>query len=309
MRMADEQYLGCLMGLVVGDAVGTAVEFKKPGTFPPVIDMRGGGPFFLRPGQWTDDTSMALCLATSLVEMQAFDAADQMRRYLRWWREGYFSSNGRCFDIGGATSVALSVFERTGEVFAGSEDPKTAGNGSVMRLAPVPMWYAADMEQAITYAAESSRTTHGARAAVDACRYLAAIIVGLLQGRTKSEVLDTSFAADSWQTKPLCPEIEAIRQGSYRQKTAKDLLSGGYVVETLEAALWGFANADTFEEGCLQVVNLGNDADTAAAVYGQIAGAHYGLSGIPAPWVEKVSMREEILALAEKIAHHAMREG
>src|SRR5262245_14888700 len=128
---------GSLLGLAVGDAVGTTLEFETPGTFEPITDMVGGGPFRLRPGEWTDDTSMALCLATSLVSCEGFDAADQMTRYLRWMEEGYWSSIGRCFDIGATTREALLRYKRTGDPWSGSTDPHSAGNGSLMRLCPV----------------------------------------------------------------------------------------------------------------------------------------------------------------------------
>ena len=158
-----DRFRGALLGLATGDAVGTSLEFKSPGTFQPITDMIGGGPFGLKPGHWTDDTSMALCLAASLVECQGFDAHDQMRRYVRWWREGYMSSTGRCFDIGITTAEALKTFERTGNPFAGSTDPHKAGNGALMRLAPVPMFYANKPAEAIERSGESSRTTHGAQ--------------------------------------------------------------------------------------------------------------------------------------------------
>ena len=139
-----DRFRGCLLGLATGDALGTALEFKQPGTFTPIDDMIGSGPFGLKPGQWTDDTSMALCLATSLIETGGFDPLDQMQRYVRWFREGYMSSTGECFDIGNTTHDALSHFERFGDPFAGSTNPNAAGNGSLMRLAPVPMRYAAN---------------------------------------------------------------------------------------------------------------------------------------------------------------------
>ena len=139
-----DRFRGCLLGLATGDALGTALEFKQPGAFEPIDDMVGKGPFGLKPGQWTDDTSMALCLAASLIETGGFDPLDQMQRYVRWFREGYMSSTGECFDIGNTTHDALSHFERFGDPFAGSTNPNAAGNGSLMRLAPVPMRYAAD---------------------------------------------------------------------------------------------------------------------------------------------------------------------
>ena len=138
-----DRYRGCLLGLAVGDALGTTLEFESPGSFDPIDDMVGGGPFGLVPGQWTDDTSMALCLAASLIESPRFDAGDQMDRYLRWMREGYMSSTGTCFDIGNTTRAALRRFERSGDPYSGPTDPMSAGNNSLMRLAPVPMYFAA----------------------------------------------------------------------------------------------------------------------------------------------------------------------
>ena len=153
------RYRGSLLGLAVGDALGTTLEFQPPGTFKPINDMVGGGPFRLKPGQWTDDTSMALCLAESLLECEGFDPVDQMNRYVRWWKEGYWSSAGNCFDIGNTIAAALSRFIETGEAFTGSADPRSAGNGSIMRLAPVPLYYAANSRTAIKMAAQSSRIT------------------------------------------------------------------------------------------------------------------------------------------------------
>ena len=186
---SQDRFLGCLLGLAAGDAVGTAVEFMPRGSFVPVTDMLGGGPFHLKPGQWTDDTSMALCLTESFIEKQGFDASDQMERYIRWYRDGHLSSTGRCFDIGNATSDALRRFERSGDPFSGSTDPRSAGNGSLMRLAPIPMFCYPDMELAIQYAAESSRTTHGAAECVDACKLYAYTLVKALDGKSKTEIL------------------------------------------------------------------------------------------------------------------------
>jgi len=162
---------GALLGLAVGDAIGTTVEFRAPGSFRPVEDMIGGGPFHLSPGQWTDDTSMALCLAESLIECRGFNARDQMCRYVRWRDQGHLSSTGSRFDIGNTVAAALHTFEATGEPFSGPTAELTAGNGSLMRLAPIPMFYFGRDEDAVALAAESSRTTHGAAVAVDACRY------------------------------------------------------------------------------------------------------------------------------------------
>ncbi len=283
------------MGLAAGDAVGTTVEFKPRGSFAPVTDMVGGGPFRLEAGQWTDDTSMALCLASSLVECSGFDAKDQMDRYVRWSEDGYLSSTGRCFDIGGTVSGALARYRRTGDPFAGSTDRNQAGNGCIMRLAPVPMWFYPDIESMAHHAAESSRTTHGTAECLDACRLLARVLHRAFEGQSKEDVLfaDAAFSG--------APKIQAIARGTYRD-TSRDAVRGsGYVVDSLEAALWCVRTTDTFEAAILEATNLGDDADTTAAVTGQVAGALYGIEGIPARWREKVAMRELIVGLADRL--------
>ena len=298
-----ERFNGCLMGLAVGDALGTTLEFQPPGTFTPIEDIVGGGPFGLSAGEWTDDTSMALCLAESLIEKKRFDPADQMERYVRWYREGHLSSNGRCFDIGNTISSALHRFERTKEPFSGSTDPMSAGNGSIMRLAPVPLFFCRDPRLAIEKAADSSRTTHGVKSAVDACRYLSALIVGILEGQKKEEVLSAlnTPIPGYWSEKPLSPEIEEIARGSFKLRNPPEIKGSGYVVESLEAALWAFNRSESFKQGCLLAVNLGNDADTTGAVYGQLAGAYYGYSGIPEDWLSKIAHHDLIMSMAEKL--------
>jgi ADP-ribosyl-[dinitrogen reductase] hydrolase len=300
----DDRIRGALIGLAVGDAVGTTVEFMPRGSFPPVTDLVGGGPFALEPGQWTDDTSMALCLAESLLDRKGFDARDQMERYVRWWRDGHLSSTGRCFDIGNATRKALERFVRTGDPHAGSTDPYSAGNGSIMRLAPVAMHFAHSPERAIEMCGESSRTTHPIRAAVDACRYLGALLVGAFHGAAKEELLSAFYAPvpGVWERAPLAPEIAAIAGGSFARKSESEISGSGYVVDTLEAALWAFRTTDDFREGCLRVVNLGDDSDSTAAVYGQIAGAFYGEAAVPGEWRAKLAMREEISSFAARLA-------
>jgi ADP-ribosyl-[dinitrogen reductase] hydrolase len=292
MSLSD-RFRGCLLGLACGDAVGTTAEFRSRGSFPPVTDMVGGGVFGLKPGEWTDDTSMALCLAASLVETGGFDAADQMRRYCRWVHDGYMSSNGRCFDIGNTVSDALLCFKETGEPFAGSTEPYSAGNGCIMRLAPVPMFFHPDREAVLARSAESSRTTHAAPECLDASRLFGAILHQALGGADKEAVL-FGHGADGLATE----NVQAIARGDWRDKTEKEIKGSGYVVRSLEAALWCFLHTDSFEAAVLKATNLGDDADTTAAVVGQVAGAFYGEAGIPARWLARLAMREEIGALA-----------
>ena len=251
---------------------------------------------------------MALCLAESLVERGGFDPRDQMERYVRWWRDGHLSSNGRCFDIGATVASALRRFEETGEPYAGSTDPQSAGNGSLMRLAPVPLFYAADPRAAVERAADSSRTTHGAATAVDACRYLAGLIVGALAGAAKDELLAPRYSPvpGLWEERPLAPEVDEVAAGSFLRREPPEIKGSGYVVRSLEAALWAFARGGSFREGALLAVNLGDDADTTGAVYGQLAGALYGEEGIPAEWRSKLALLGTIEELADRL-HDAAR--
>jgi ADP-ribosylglycohydrolase len=299
-----DRYRGALLGLAAGDALGTTVEFQHPGTFEPLTDIIGGGPFNLEPGQWTDDTSMALCLAESLIERGGFDALDQMQRYVRWYRHGHHSSTGKCFDIGNTVREALHRFEETGNPWAGSTDPRSAGNGSLMRLAPIPLRFSDDPELAITRAAESSRTTHGTREAVDACRYYCGLIVGALEGRSKDDLLTPMFtpAPGLWDGEPLAPKIEDVARGSFLRNGPPDIRGTGYVVQSMEAALWAFARSTSFRQGALLAVNLGDDADTTGAIYGQLAGAFYGAASIPSEWISRLTALDTLDSFASRLA-------
>jgi ADP-ribosyl-[dinitrogen reductase] hydrolase len=292
----QERARGCLLGLATGDAVGTTLEFRRRGSFTPIGDMVGGGPFGLQPGQWTDDTSMALCLATSLVECGGFDAADQMQRYCRWADEGYLSCTGECFDIGGTVHGALARYRRDGNPLAGSNDPRSAGNGSLMRLAPVPLYCYPDLAATEQLAAESSRTTHAAAECLDACRLFARILHRALQGLSRDEVLHADAGAFAGE-----PAVRAVADGRYVHKPEAQIRGSGYVVESLEAALWAFAITDNFADAILVAANLGDDADTTAAICGQVAGAHYGRAGIPPHWLERLAWRELITELADRL--------
>jgi len=294
----EDRFKGALLGLAIGDAVGTTLEFKHKGSFVPITDMTGGGPFNLSAGEWTDDTSMALCLATSLIQCPSFDANDQMRRYCRWWREGYLSSNGRCFDIGITVTQALGQFERTKEPYCGSLDPHTAGNGSLMRLAPLPMRYMNNVDQALNYAKLSSKTTHGADEAIMACQFATYLIIALLKGNDKQSALAQTMLWAKTYFIGATEGLAAVFSGSFQRKSERQIKGTGYVVESLEAALWAFYEGTDYQETVLLAANLGDDADTTAAIAGQFAGALYGIGGIPKQWLTKLVMKSEIETMA-----------
>ena len=296
----EDRYLGAMFGLAVGDALGTTLEFEPPGTFALLADMVGGGPFQLKPGQWTDDTSMALCLAESLVHRGGSDPKDQVERYVAWWKQGHLSATGVCFDIGNTTREALRRYLQTGDPMAGSVLPGSAGNGSLMRLAPIPLAFRSNISLAATEAARSSRVTHGAAEAVDACRFMAVLMVQALNGFSKDQLLEAHVWDRSTgpSTPELAPNVHAIARGSYKRKSPPAIRGGGYVIESLEAALWAFHQHNNYEQTVLAAANLGDDADTTAAICGQLAGAVYGLSGIPQRWIREIAMPDIIAKLA-----------
>jgi len=275
--LKKDRALGALVGLAVGDAVGTTLEFVARDSRPPLTDLVGGGPFGLKPGEWTDDTSMALCLADSLIA----DRGQVVPRHLlghfvNWWRHGFNSVTGECFDIGGATRNALRNFELHGSV-ENNRERQLQANGSLMRLAPVVLC-ARSQHAAIALALAQGGTTHSAPVPQQCCQKLAAYL---------------------WHTieTGLLPGGVTAKAGLAR----RDVSSSGHAPATLDAACWSVATTGDFRSAVLRAVNLGDDADTVGAVTGQLAGALYGLSGIPADWLERLAWRDDIAARAEKL--------
>ncbi|CAF3800800.1 unnamed protein product [Rotaria sp. Silwood1] len=335
----DERILnrikGSMFGLVLGDALGAHVEFRPHSYLlaNPVIDLRGGGTWGLEKGQFTDDGSMALCLANSLVARRGFEPYDQLVRYKWWFRHGYMSSTGSCFDIGDTTRKSLCEFESRQKAFAQKHglpleeidflsDEKlladfpiycssdgAAGNGVLMRLAPVPLFFYRDPEVAVGFSGISGQITHGDKKAFDACRYYGALIVATMHGTDKNKLLSEKFYSSEmkqwFKNKPLDSEIENIAKGSFKKGKGYDdgIRGKGYVVNSLEAALWAFWSTQSFEAGALAAVNLGDDTGTTAAIYGQLAGAYYGYHALPQEWLNCVYSKGFIKCLCKWIAY------
>jgi ADP-ribosylglycohydrolase len=281
---------------------------------------------------------MALCLAISLIACRGFSPYDQLVRYKWWYRDGYMSSTGECFDIGAATSESLRKFEQRQKDLAKNckinredmdylsekdlpeefdvycSNAQAAGNGGLMRLSPVPLFFHEIPPKAVKYSGISAKITHGDERVYDACRFYGALIVAAIRGETKEEMLDENFYHNhrKWfDNKPLHPEIQKIVEGSYKTKKKgyDDGIRGkGFVVFSLEAALWAFCfDGGSFEKGALAAVNLGDDADTTAAIYGQLAGAYYGYQKLPKKWVKQVYAQEFIECLGQWIVYEGQR--
>jgi ADP-ribosyl-[dinitrogen reductase] hydrolase len=323
---------GSLVGLAVGDALGASVEFRPRQYLVehPVSDMMSGGTWGLRAGQWTDDTSMALCLASSLISQKGYNSYDQMVRYKWWYRDGYLSSTGQCFDIGNATRTSLDEFYRRQNRLKRDFNLQTdlevdqlssaliqqvqfdvncsqsgvAGNGALMRLAPVPLFFYRTPSTAVELSGQSARLTHGDDVAVDACRYYGALIVAAVTGESKETLLSNHFYENHshwFGPQALHNDILRIASGSYKRQGGYEegIRGKGHIVLALEAALWAFWSADSFDEGVLKAVNLGDDADTTAAIYGQLAGAHYGYDNILPTWINKLYACDLIVCIAD----------
>ncbi len=282
-----DRAVGALVGLAVGDAVGTTLEFKPKPPHPVLTDMVGGGPFGLKAGEWTDDTAMALALGDWLANDPTLDPAKLASRFVRWYKDGEFSCTGTCFDIGHTTRDALDRFIETGAPLAGSKSPQAAGNGALMRLSPVAIRYWDDRPKLVEIARLQTQTTHGAAECLGASANFAELLADVISGKSLADTLASGSAQG----------IEGNWCGTHRD----DIRGTGYVVDCLNAALWAVTRTTSFRSAVLLAANLGDDADTTAAVAGQLAGAIYGLSGIPKEWLERLAWRPKIEAMADQV--------
>jgi ADP-ribosyl-[dinitrogen reductase] hydrolase len=285
-RGLRERFVGTLFGLAIGDAVAAATQFRRPGSFTPIGDMIGGGPFDLPRGAWSDDTAMALCLAESLLERNDFDARDQVQRYCRWQQEGYLSSTGQCVGITASTSRSLGIANWRRVVFPGSHDPEQLDPEPLSRVAAIALFYFPSLEMTLHQAAESSRTTCQAPAVLDACRQLGRALNAALSGHAKAQIV-TDVTGERSIT-------EAAAQTNKTAATA------------LAAALWAFRTTDNFRDAVLRAANLGGNSDVVASVCGQLAGAHYGFSAIPSRWRNSLMEKDLIEAYADRLLAHGL---
>lgn len=309
--------VGSLLGLAAGDALGTTLEFSERDYENTLEEIIGGGEYKLNAGEWTDDTSMALCLGQSLLD-KGYSPREQMVNYVLWTKFGYLSSNGRCFDIGLTTSIALRTFSLLDKVYAGSEDRNTAGNGSIMRLTPIPIYFTKDgLKEVIKFSGDSSRTTHGAKECIDSCKYLGAIIYSCIKfGNSKDkdfvlfndEQIKLLKNSSSEKIKITEEKVLSLMNGDWKNLEYDDLPNSGYVIDTMVTALWCFYNTDNFKDALIKAVNLAGDADTIGAVVGQIAGAYYGLNSIPDNWREIIKYSDLIINQAIKLSNKNLKE-
>lgn len=336
-RGVYDRAMGGLLALACGDALANGYEHSPRGSYR-ITDMQSAAGA-MPPGQWSDDTGQALCLADSLFEQGGFDAHDQMRRYVALYEdgEGWPQYPHLRLTPGHATRQALQRFQSSGDPFSGSTHPLTAGNGGLMRLLPVVLAAFPSRALARAWARASTRTTHGADDCLEASELLALILHRLLEGDDRDavlqrvaeppddlyewigdEVLVWSMRHDRLKTSRELGELDPVRtrplldtlqsqrlrsiaRGSYLRLREGQIRSKAYVVDTLEAALWCFATTDTLEAAVLRAANLGDDCDTVAAVTGQLAGCCYGAGAIPPAWLEALVDADAISSRAVRL--------
>lgn len=315
----QERILGGLLGAVTGDALGVPVEFLRREELRsnPVREMRGWGTHSQPRGTWSDDTSMALCLAESITTL-GWDLDDQARRFTRWAFENYWTPHGRTFDIGGTTLAALRRF-RSGSPArsCGGTGERDNGNGSLMRILPAAIWFSGTSEEMILSAfSGASAVTHAHGRSRLAVVCFGLLVRALLEGMSPAEGLrraagDVRRLAGEGLLDPAMreelPALSRILDGSILELPEEEIRSGGYVVDTLEASIWCLGRTSSWEECVLAAVNLGGDTDTTGTVAGGLAGILYGSAAIPPEWVDTLARREQVEALLSSLAEMAVR--
>lgn len=297
--------MGLFLGSVVGDVLGAPLEFYRRDKVN-ITDISSGGILNMQLGEWTDDTSMSICLAESILE-KGFDLEDQMKKYTLWYRDGKYCTREKCFDIGNATRFAIDRYIETGEYISNNLSRLSSGNGSIMRLSPIPIVYncpenSSNFDKLMFVARESSKTTHPNETCQDACVFLSIILNRALNNESKENIfLFTNEQLNKFKIFDENIRFIALNIQKIKEKDRVDISSSGYVVHSLEAAIWSFLNNHNFNDSVLTAANLGDDADTVASITGQISGAYYGLNSINENWIDKIILKDYLFELSEKL--------
>ncbi len=299
---------GGLWGAVVGDALGVPVEFKSRDEVrrDPVTGMRGYGTFNLPAGSWSDDSSLLLCTADSLVH--GFDLNDMSNRFMRWYSEGLWTPYGKAFDIGNATRAAINRLKRgISPEQSGGDTERDNGNGSLMRIIPVAIcFHAIGIHEFIQRVHAMSSITHRHPRSLMACGIYCLIARSLIEGKTPIDAYREAIdrASDIYDRDPFRQELHHFRRilgGKIGSLPEEAINSSGYVIDTLEASLWCLLNSNSYSESVLRAVNLGHDTDTTGCVTGGLAGIYYNKMSIPEEWVDVIARRDEIAGLFDKL--------
>lgn len=284
-----------VMGLVVGDALGVPVEFKKRDTYK-VTDMIGFGTYNQPPGTWSDDSSMTLATLESMSKLEKIDPADIMQNFFYWLNDAKFTPYGEVFDVGGATRRAIVRYANgTDPLKCGGKTRMDNGNGALMRILPVAMLEPETVGQV-------AKLTHAHFISDFACSIYAEIVSNLMNGTEKEEAVFSVIQKfkDKIESVSMLTDFGRLLDIEWLERTF--VRSSGYVVDTLEAALWCFLTTNNYRNCVLTAVNLGEDTDTIAAIAGGLAGIHYGCSGesgVPDEWIAQIPRKDWIKELCD----------
>lgn len=304
----EDRMFGGLWGAVVGDALGVPVEFKGRDVRKkdPVTGMLGYGTFGLPPGSWSDDSSLMLCTAESLLD--GFDTGRMGDLFVRWFTTGLWTPHGQAFDVGHGTRQAISAIESgiPAEQAGGTQEGNN-GNGSLMRILPVALYCEGMAEEDILlHAHRASSITHGHPRAMMACGIYCLMTGALLRGLSPSDAYLNTMdnVKNLYRRRPFSKELshfDRLLAGNIGALPEDAIESDGYVLHTLEAAVWCLVTTGSYREAVLAAVNLGLDTDTTAIVTGGLAGICYGIKAIPREWRDQIVRKEDIDILFDKV--------
>ena len=312
-----DRMLGGLWGAVVGDALGVPVEFqgREVRKNYPVADMRGYGTYDQPPGTWSDDSSLLLCTTESLID--GFDTARMGELFVRWMKDRYWTPHGVVFDIGNSTRSSIQrMMNGTAPEAAGGDSEYDNGNGSLMRILPVAIYFERSSPSAVISSAhKASALTHRHYMAQAACAFYCIMVKALLEGANlhgayelTAYVVQSYYDRLSFSSRQPFSHFSRLFSGNIADLPEDEIESGGYVVHTLEAGIWCLLNSSSYEEAVLKAVNLGGDTDTTATVAGGLAGVHYGYDAIPEEWLRRIARRNDIQKLFERFIDTVLPE-
>jgi ADP-ribosylglycohydrolase len=299
-----------LFGVAVGNALGVPVEFRSRQEISrnPVTDMTGYGTYDLPPGTWSDDSSLTFCLAEALT--QGFDVNTIGLNFVKWHREAFWTAQGEVFDVGTTTRKAIDRLARGMQADkAGSDDEASNGNGSLMRILPI-LFYLNDkpLTERFELTRQVSSITHGHIRSVIACFYYLEFARQIMEGKEKFEIYRDLQKVVSGHLSALLIDpaevliFDRLLKFDIHRLSEGEIQSSGYVIDTLEAAVWCLLTTDSYPGAVLRAVNLGQDTDTTAAVTGGLAGFLYGYDSIPESWIRQIARRQNIEELAGRLA-------
>jgi len=314
-NVTPDRLHGALLGLTVADALGVPVEFRSRSALDrdPVTDMFGYGTYNQPPGTWSDDSTMTWCTVESLALQGECDTEDMAGRFVRWLTHGYMTPYNELFDIGNATREALERYrtEAVWAKFAGLTHEHSNGNGSLMRILPLA-FYARNLETAERerLVNEVSSITHRHPRSLLACQIYVEMAIQLLEGQSAEQAYQATAAAinERHAGHAELTAFERVLNGELAALKRDGIRSSGYVVDTLEAAVWCLLTTDSYREAALTAVNLGEDTDTTAAVVGGLAGILYGESSIPPEWLSQVAKLDELRELVSKFEEVLLKQ-